>query len=250
MTSDAGDSDRPKYLQIADTLRSAIVAGTLAPGVQLPGNRALMGEHGVSLMTVRRALDLLTAEGLIESRPGSGVFVRQFRRIRRRSVARLSAERWGTGQPIWEADSDGRALLVDRVEVQEAAPPESVGVLLAAETVIARSRRFVLDGKPVLLACSYLPAELVSGSAITDSNPGPGGIYARLAELGHGPTRFREDVMSRMPTQAEAQDLEMPAGTPVVLVTRIAYEANGRTVEVNEMVLDASAYVLEYDFDA
>jgi GntR family transcriptional regulator len=53
-----------------------------------------------------------------------------------------------------------------------------------------------------------------------------------------------------MPTQQEAQDLEMPAGTPVILITRVAYKADGQVVEVNEMVLDSSAYVLEYDFDA
>jgi GntR family transcriptional regulator len=250
MASDAGNADRPKYLQIADALRSAITSDALTPGTQLPGNRALMAEHDVSLMTVRRALDVLTAEGLIEARPGSGVFVRRFRRIRRRSVARLSAERWGGGHSIWEADADGRALLVDRIEIQETAPPDSVAALLDQESVVERSRRFVLDGKPVLLACSYLPADLVRDSSITRPDPGPGGIYARLAELGHGPAHFREDVMSRMPTQQEAQDLEMPAGTPVILITRVAYKADGQVVEVNEMVLDSSAYVLEYDFDA
>jgi GntR family transcriptional regulator len=53
-----------------------------------------------------------------------------------------------------------------------------------------------------------------------------------------------------MPLPAEGQDLEMVPGTPVFLITRIAYTAQGRAVEVNEMVLDASAYVLEYVFDA
>ncbi|ESU49845.1 GntR family regulatory protein [Streptomyces sp. HCCB10043] len=52
------------------------------------------------------------------------------------------------------------------------------------ERVCVRSRRFVLDGKPVLLSTSYLPAPLVEASAITQPDTGPGGIYARLAELG------------------------------------------------------------------
>jgi GntR family transcriptional regulator len=42
----------------------------------------------------------------------------------------------------------------------------------------------------------------------------------------------------------------MSAGTPVILICRTAYTAEGRPVEVNEMTLDASSYILEYDFDA
>lgn len=53
-----------------------------------------------------------------------------------------------------------------------------------------------------------------------------------------------------MPTAQEAQRLGLGAGTPVVLVRRTAFTADGSPVEVNEMVLDAAAYVLEYDFES
>ena len=53
-----------------------------------------------------------------------------------------------------------------------------------------------------------------------------------------------------MPAPEEADRLRLPAGTPVILISRTAMAHDGRTVEVNEMILDASAYVLEYDFDA
>ncbi len=102
----------------------------------------------------------------------------------------------------------------------------------------------------MLLSTSYLPASLVEGTAITEPDTGPGGIYARLAELGHGPVRFREEVRSRMPLPEETAQLDLPAGTPVMLICRTAFADKGRVVEVNEMVLDAAAYVLEYDFDA
>ncbi|WP_374224290.1 UTRA domain-containing protein [Streptomyces sp. ISL-66] len=62
--------------------------------------------------------------------------------------------------------------------------------------------------------------------------------------------RFREKVRSRMPASGEAASLGLAAGTPVVLVVRTAFAADGQVVEVNEMVLDASAYVLEHAFDA
>ncbi|MBT2472242.1 UTRA domain-containing protein [Streptomyces sp. ISL-66] len=53
-----------------------------------------------------------------------------------------------------------------------------------------------------------------------------------------------------MPASGEAASLGLAAGTPVVLVVRTAFAADGQVVEVNEMVLDASAYVLEHAFDA
>lgn len=56
--------------------------------------------------------------------------------------------------------------------------------------------------------------------------------------------------LSRMPSAEEAAVLTLTDGTPVVLVRRTATEENGAAVEVNDMVLDACAYVLEYEFDA
>lgn len=113
-----------------------------------------------------------------------------------------------------------------------------------------RSRRFVLDDKPVLLSTSYLPADMVAGSAITQEDTGPGGTYARLAELGYKPVHFREEIRGRMPSQEEASRLQLSMGTPVIMICRTAFADEGRPVEVNEMILDSAAYVLEYDFDA
>ncbi|GAA2173228.1 PLP-dependent aminotransferase family protein [Arthrobacter parietis] len=53
-----------------------------APGSRLPSTRALVAEHKVSPVTVQKALQLLTARGLVESRPGSGTFVRSVRTAR------------------------------------------------------------------------------------------------------------------------------------------------------------------------
>ncbi|KUF17274.1 GntR family transcriptional regulator [Streptomyces silvensis] len=178
---------------------------------------------------------------------------RDFRPVRRHSVERLAHAQWGAGRSVWAADIEGRDLVVDSVEVtEEGAPTVIAGVLeiREGERVCVRRRRFVLDGKPVLLSASYLAAELVAGTAITRPDTGPGGTYARLEELGRRPVRFREEVRSRMPSGDESARLAVSAGTPVMLIGRTAFDGQGRAVEVNEMVLDASAYVLEYGFEA
>jgi GntR family transcriptional regulator len=250
-----GEARTPKYRRIAGDLREAVQRGEYGPGDRLPGENDLMGRYGVARMTARQALGVLQSEGIAESRKGSGVFVRAFRPVRRRGVQRLAEGRWGSGRSIWDTETEGRELVVDRIgvtQVDARAREDVAGVLDLAEgdALCVRSRRFVLDGKPVMAATSYLPAALVAGSAITREDTGPGGVYARLSELGHRPVRFREEIRSRMPSAEETAALELAAGTPVMMICRTAFTTEGRAVEVNEMTLDAAAYVLEYDFDA
>jgi len=247
------DDRRPKYQRIADSLREAIRSGEYGPGDRLPGENDLMATYGVARMTARQALSVLKDEGIAESRKGAGVFVRSFRPLRRQGIKRLAQDQWGSGRSIWSADIENRTLVVDQVAVSEEAAPDHIGQVLelgGEDTVCVRRRRFVLDEKPVLLATSYLPTSMVAGSAITQADTGPGGTYARLAELGYKPVHFREEIRSRMPTKHEAEQLSISAGTPVILICRTAFADEGRPVEVNEMTLDAASYILEYDFDA
>jgi DNA-binding GntR family transcriptional regulator len=67
----------PLYEQLARILRDRIQSGELAPRDPLPSEQALMDEHGISRGTVRRALDILRAEGLIVTFSGRGTFVQQ-----------------------------------------------------------------------------------------------------------------------------------------------------------------------------
>ncbi|MFD9079875.1 GntR family transcriptional regulator [Streptomyces erythrochromogenes] len=252
MTSQ-GATRQPKYQRIADALRKSIQAGEYGPGDRLPGENDLMAAYEVARMTARQALGVLQNEGLAEARKGAGVFVRAFRPLRRRGLQRLAQEQWGSGRSIWSTDSEDRELVVDQIDVREEEADDHVCDALGitpGTQVWARSRRFVLDGKPVLFATSYLPSDVVAGSPITQHETGPGGTYARLAELGHGPVHFREEIRSRMPSAEEADRLSLAMGTPVIRIVRTAFTEDGRAVEVNEMTLDSASYVLEYDFDA
>jgi GntR family transcriptional regulator len=64
--------------------------------------------------------------------------------------------------------------------------------------------------------------------------------------------RFREEVRARMLPEPDERTgrLSLPPGTPVMEITRTAYDAVGAPVEVNEMTADASAYVFRYEFGA
>jgi GntR family transcriptional regulator len=104
----------------------------------------------------------------------------------------------------------------------------------------------LLDGQPVEMAVSYLPARIARGTRVADPDSGPGGIYARLEELGHTLGEFVEEVSVRMPTPDERRRLQLGPGVPVMIVLRTAYDTGGQPVEVCDTVKAGPSYVLEY----
>lgn len=239
-----------KFQQIADDLRIGIRSGQYAPGAKLPSEDELATRYDVAINTVRNATRQLVAEGLIEVRPKSGAYVRQYRRIRRDANARLAAAHWGAGRDVWDVDAAGRDRSVDRVEVNRETAPADVANRLSTPDVWVRRRRYLIDGRAVQTAVSYLPAEIVDGSPITQQDTGAGGTYARLAELGFAPAEFVEMEIVRMPSPDEIAALQLAPGTPVAEIRREAITAAGRIVEVNDMVCAGDAYLFQWRFPA
>jgi GntR family transcriptional regulator len=246
-------SDRAVFRQIADQLRAAIQDGRLTEGDRLPSEAQLMDHYGVARMTVRNALQVLEIEGLTLAEHGRGVFVRKRPPVRRLASDRFARRHRKEGKAAFtvEAEQVGAQADVDMIRVDEIpAPPEIAERLNRTGRVIVRSRRYSLNGAPVETATSYIPADLARGTPIADPNPGPGGIYARLEELGHTLERFTEEVSARMPTQDEARLLAMVSGVPVFRLIRTAFDVEGRAVEVCDTIMSADAYVLNYELPA
>ncbi|MBO3733968.1 GntR family transcriptional regulator [Glycomyces niveus] len=151
-------------------------------------------------------------------------------------------------EAIQDTDTGKRGRVVE-VTVGERPASETVASCLdiaPGDPVLCRSRRFAVEQRPVQLADSFYPVGMVRATPIVYTDTGPGGVYARLAEIGREPIRFTERLHARMPFPAERTALELPGGTPVIAITRTAYDAEDRCVEVTEMILDSSAYELEY----
>jgi GntR family transcriptional regulator len=242
-----------KHERIAADLREQIRTGALLAGSQLPSVAELAEHYGVSGETLRHAMRTLQTEGLIEVRHGVGTYVRSGTPIVRSGADRLAQQVWGTGHSPWELDAPDRDVRVEQLAVgRQPVPAEHAAALdLPAGTeVVSRSRVYTVDGRPVMAATSYLPVELAADTAMERTDTGPGGIYARLAEAGHRPVRFVERLRCRPGTSEDTTRLRLPAGTYVLHIVRTAYNADGRPVELADMVADPSVYVLSYEFDA
>jgi GntR family transcriptional regulator len=145
---------------------------------------------------------------------------------------------------------------VPEIEVLELGPADASDEtadrlgLEADRKVLVRRRRYLADGQPMEFATSFVPWAVAEGTAMTELNTGPGGIYARLEEQGHRLDHFSEEVTARMPSPAEARGLRLVPGVPVITVVRTAYDTRGQAVEVCETVMAADRYILSYDLPA
>jgi DNA-binding GntR family transcriptional regulator len=76
MVASQRSTARGAYRDITESLRARITGGEFAPGALLPSESTLCAEYSVARNTVRRALDHLAVDGLIDTRPGQGRVVR------------------------------------------------------------------------------------------------------------------------------------------------------------------------------
>jgi GntR family transcriptional regulator len=246
-------SDRAVFRQIADQLREAIDKGRFKEGDKLPSESDLVEHYGVSRMTVRNSFSVLQGEGLVVSEHGRGVFVRPRPPVRRLASDRFARRHREQGKSAFtvEAEAAGSRPEVDSLEVKEERASQDVSARLGSvRRVLARRRRYLLDGRPVEFATSFIPLDLARNTPIAEPNPGPGGIYARLEEMGHHLDHFDEEIRARMPSPAEVKTLRLASGVPVIHLVRTAYSAEGRAVEVCDTVMAADAYVLSYQLPA
>jgi GntR family transcriptional regulator len=235
---------RPPYRQIADELRATIYSGELSPGSRLPSERELVERYGTAHQTVRQAISLLKAEGLVIGRTGRGVFARE----RPRLVHRLDATR----RFVSQARTQGRTAEVRLLDVQRVTPPVEVASNLNLDTakeVVRRSYTLLVDGEPVQLAYDYFPQEIAQGSILTErTDVTPGRIDQDLKDrLGIESARFVDELTVRMPLAEETRALRLLPGTPVVNLLRTYHDTAGQPFEVVQFVLAGDKHVLVYE---
>jgi GntR family transcriptional regulator len=241
------------YQQVASELRRAIYSGVLGPGAQLPTEAQLMEDHGVSRNTVRLALGELVNEGLITRTPRRGTVVRDRRPLL------IYPQRELEPQPLAEpreafayaVTQEGREPS-QYIEVLTVSPVEEIASRLElsdGELAVVRRRLRFVDGQPYNTNDSYFPRDLVADSEIARPGDIERGANRVLEELGHGQVRVVDDIWARMPTQEEAERLQLELGTPVMVYIRVGYDRFDTPVRVAVSVLPADKHLIRYELD-
>ncbi len=250
--------DGPLFRRIADALRSAILSGELTPGTQLPSENELKDEYGTTRVTVRKALALLKADGLLTSQQGKGVFVRSRPNVQMLTTGANFRIRRNTGEANYNAEAAAQGLSAEQqlIEVGRVpAPPEIAERFgfAVGTPVIVRRRRFLVNGEAMQLVDGYYAADRFTGTAVELPRRIRGGV-SRLIEDPDGPVRqrivqFVEDLEIRMPTPEESAALDIAPGVPLARVFRVGHVASGEIVEVLDSRVPCDRHVFRYVID-
>jgi GntR family transcriptional regulator len=216
-----------RHHHIADWLRERIESKELASGAIVPTARELAATFGVAASTARRALDLLTYEGMIDGRHSSGDRVRQFYPVRR-----VVSRNYRRDPSVWRTYGLSRLTETRHVRMTDEAVPDSVARVLGvpkASVVSVRRSVAVEFGRPVQLATTYRALGVIVDSDFL--------------------LRVREELRLRMPSTAERDRLDLPLGVPVAEITKTVYrEKKGQAVELSTLIIDGNCCILEYDY--
>lgn len=214
-----------RYQEIARALQERVGGGEFAAGELLPSESELSAAYGASRITVRRALEELRGEGLVDSRQGYGWFVAA-------DPLHQTLGRLGT----IEAQLAGRGVVAERrvLDFGFVKAPRRVRDLLGAETVLRVRRLNLADGRPFARVTVWVPEELGAGLSRRDVEQSS--FYDLLGvRLGGA----RQTIGAAAASAADAAVLEVPEGSPVLRCERVTRTVDDVPVLVSEFVFPA-----------
>ncbi|GAA3965961.1 GntR family transcriptional regulator [Actinomadura viridis] len=241
---------QPAYLRIADDLRRRIVEGRLAPGDKVPSRHELAREYEVSDRVAVEAVRLLVAEGYLESRSGSGTYVRRRPQLRRLARSWYRESRGRSSSPF-RADMESQGLTGtwrSSSETTSASPAVAERLDIPEGAEVMRTRyTFLADDQPVMASTSWEPMELTRGTPVMLPEEGPhagAGVVARMRAIGLEVSLATEVITARSILAEEADILNEPLGSIVMVIQR-TYSGD-RPVETADIVVPVDRYELAY----
>jgi GntR family transcriptional regulator len=213
----------PLYHQVYTILRAQLMEGSFTPDKALPGELDLADRFQVSRVTMRRALDELVREGLIERSRGRG----SFSRVR-------------PGGPGTEASglldnlvSMTLKTTVKVVSMERQAAPDDVALhlgLSAGAQVLKTVRIRSVEAGPISLTTTFVPEALAQGFSMKTLGQKP--MLTLLEEAGVAVARAEQSMSARLADATTAPLLEVGFGAPLMAVNRVVYDTRGRAVQL------------------
>ncbi|WP_322052975.1 GntR family transcriptional regulator [Paraburkholderia bannensis] len=216
--------------RLAQMLRTTIVEGAMRTGESFPPERDLAASFGVSRDTVRRAIDVLIRQGLVEARQGAGTFV----------AARVE-------QPLSEITSFSDDMQLRgfrpgsywiRRELRRPTPSEAFALGLEPDTMVMHLERVrTADGVPMAIERAVVSAAFLDGNLEFGDS-----LYRALDAAGNGPVKALQRLRAAVASAADGELLGIRAGDPVLRIERRSFSAEGRPVELTDSFYRGDRY--------
>ncbi|MBL4933666.1 GntR family transcriptional regulator [Clostridium paridis] len=215
-----------KYTQIANDIRTQIVKGVLQANEQLPFEKDLCIKYNASKMTVKKALDILVAEGLIVKRRGSGTFVKSISNI---DMNRLLVSNQFRGLTALYSDRKVTSTLITFDVVSSNEEVTQKLNLESEEFVYNLLRVRYVDEEPYVIEHTFMPINLIPGLRKQHTMAS---IYSYIeADLGLKVQSSHRTIRVRKSNELEQKYLKLKADDPVAVVEQVAYLENGTAFE-------------------
>jgi GntR family transcriptional regulator len=225
-----------RYGWLAGALRARILQGEWVPGEAIPPEAVLARSYGVALGTIRQALALLVADGLLERRHGKGTFVKA-------GLGGASMLRFFRFRQSGELQAAPHSRILSRkrrlADLEEA---DALG-LPAGASVLVLERLRSIGAQPCLLETLALPLPLFDALAESDTTAWDDLLYPMYQRVCGVVIHHAEDHLSfGQFTQQQARRLNLEKGHPCVRVQRRAFDLADRCVELRSTLGDAFAF--------
>lgn len=215
-----GGKARRVYLQLLDD----ITHGTYADGTILPGEQKLAALLDVSRVTLRRALDALELEGLIDRRAGAGT------RVRAGALRPSMAADFTTLMPqvVQMGHETTARLLSFSYGVPPAAVAEAMRVSPTAHVQTAVRLRLI-EGQPFSHLTTYVPEDIAQNYSESELATTP--LFRLLERSGVKVETANQSVSATLASPDVAGHLGLSVGAPLLMLNRVVRDARGRGVE-------------------
>ena len=219
----------PLYQQIKGLILGSLQAGEWKPGESIPSEMDLAARYRVSQGTVRKAIDELAAENLVVRRQGKGTFVATHaeQHVQYRFLKLVPDE--------GDLDSEGPAhrTILECRRVRATADIARTLQLRTGDAVVQVRRVLAFQGVPTILEDLWLPGAAFKGITAEQMAQYQGPTYAMFeVEFGVRMVRAEEKIRAVAADAPSAALLQVPAGTPLLSVERLAFTYNDAPMEL------------------
>lgn len=224
----------PLYQQVRANLERW-VRHSLEPEHEIPKEQELGDFFGVSRVTVRQALALLVADGVLyRRRPRGPLYVAQ-----PRVHQHLTRLRGFFTDDVLTAGMESHAVVLDKGPSNDVRARELLH-LDKADQILRVERVHVGDGTPTALQISYLPSSLYPG--LLEQDLANSLLVLIEHHYGFEVTKASQRIRSRPPTVRERSYLELGHRSWVIEVERVSFGSGGLALEYFMCVLPAERY--------
>lgn len=228
-----GEAGGPRYVQLRQRLERGIESGVLAPNSSLPAEREIAEITELSRVTVRKAIQELVREGLVEQRQGSGSFIREPVSRMEQSLSHLTS----FTEDMARRGMDTTSRWLERgVFLPNHAEINALNLGDGAEVSrIYRLRE--AGGRPMALERASLPLDILPNPLDVTTS-----LYEVLNARGLRPVRAVQKISAINLETREAGFLGVAEGAAGLSIERTSYLASGRVAELTRSLYRGDAY--------